>query len=111
MKAIMIDPKEYVDARVEDMYRLISGEINSVNKKIDSLETSLDGQMHGLRDQYHALENRMIGVENRMIAVETKMDVVLEAVKMIGRSMRSMQKQYDDMFGYLKAHIQKDPKN
>ncbi len=104
MDNIIMDSKEYIDKRLEDAYRVLTGKMDAVKTSFEGqmqgLREGVQGQMQGIRSEIQGLRDQYKGLENRMIAIETKMDVVLEKTEEI-------KTQYTQVIGYLQILMQR----
>ena len=87
-----IDPeiKEYVDVKMESIYKELRSDISRVLGRMDGIE----GRMSGL-------ESRMGGLSERMNGLDHKMDAVLNISSIIVEAYRDLKRTYEDLREYM----------
>ncbi|HLD10782.1 MAG TPA: hypothetical protein VJB89_01760 [Candidatus Nanoarchaeia archaeon] len=121
MRAIMIDPKTYIDAKVDDLeegmniqFEAVKSEIHSLEGQIQGLKTGLEGQIHGLktglegqiqglRDQYHGLEGQIQGLRDQIGVVLLRTGRIEEQYTEIIDYLRTItERTVDKKIGFFK---------
>ena len=121
MRAIMIDPKTYIDAKVDDLeegmniqFEAVKSEIHSLEGQIQGLKTGLEGQIHGLktglegqiqglRDQYHGLEGPIQGLRDQIGVVLLRTGRIEEQYTEIIDYLRTItERTVDKKIGFFK---------
>ena len=110
MRAIMIDPKTYIDAKVDDLeegmniqFEAVKSEIHSLEGQIQGLKTGLEGQIQGLRDQYHGLEGQIQGLRDQIGVVLLRTGRIEEQYTEIIDYLRTItERTVDKKIGFFK---------